>query len=52
MLVGHMPNLPRVAALLTTGSEEGAFDFPSHGIVALESGGEGWVERWRLNEPP
>jgi phosphohistidine phosphatase SixA len=48
MLVGHMPNLSRTAALLTTGSGDTAFDFPSHGIVAIEFEGERWVERWRL----
>ena len=46
MLVGHMPNLERVhSLLLPRGNRE---PFPLHGLVALESDGRLWVERWRL----
>ena len=48
MLVGHMPHLPRVLTLLTTGSELPLLGFPQHGAIALEASGEMWVERWRL----
>jgi phosphohistidine phosphatase len=48
ILVGHMPNLPRVLTLLTTGSELSILGFPLHGAIALEASGERWVERWRL----
>ena len=44
MLVGHMPSLPRVMAMLC-GVEGG---FPLHGLVALDLEGGRWVERWRL----
>ena len=48
MLVGHMPNLPRVLTLLVTGDESSLLSFPLHGAIALEPAGERWVERWRL----
>jgi phosphohistidine phosphatase len=47
MLVGHMPNLPRVLTLLTTSAEFPLVDYPLHGLIALESGGETWIEKWR-----
>ena len=43
LLVGHMPHLPRLFALLAR--ESGAF--PAHGCVALEPSGAGWREVWR-----
>ncbi len=51
MLVGHMPNLPRVLTLLTTGAEWPVVEFPLHGLVALEAVGDSWQEQWRLNGP-
>lgn len=48
MLVGHMPNLPRLLTLLVTGSETSSLSFPLHGAIALEAAGELWVERWRI----
>ena len=48
MLVGHMPNLPRVLTRLVTGRDEPPLEFPQHGIVALDMGDTGWEERWRL----
>jgi hypothetical protein len=52
MLVGHMPHLPRLLTLLTTGRETPLLDYPLHGLVALERtnapAGEIWAERWRL----
>jgi phosphohistidine phosphatase len=43
MLVGHIPSLPQILALLT-----GRGDFPEHGLVALEEGETGWEERFRM----
>jgi len=49
MLVGHMPSLPRLLqALLGRREGEAPASFPQHGLVALETDGERWVERWRL----
>jgi phosphohistidine phosphatase len=48
MVVGHMPSLPRILALLTRGSGDAHVTFPQHGLVALEKTADGWVERWRL----
>ena len=43
MLVGHMPNIARVAELIS-----GARMFPAHGLVAIEWDGENGREVWRL----
>lgn len=48
MLVGHMPNLPRLLTLLVTGDEASLLLFPLHGAIALEPAGERWIERWRI----
>lgn len=49
MLVGHMPNLPRLLQALLGGQQgESLASFPQHGLVALEPDGERWAERWRL----
>jgi phosphohistidine phosphatase len=49
VVVGHMPYLPRLLALLTGGRDEtGAASFPLHGCVALEADGDQWNEVWRL----
>jgi phosphohistidine phosphatase len=48
MLVGHMPNLPRLLTLLVTGTESSVVSFPLHGAIALEPSGELWIERWRI----
>jgi phosphohistidine phosphatase len=48
MLVGHMPNLPRVLTLLITGRDEPVLEFPQHGIVAVDLRDGGWMELWRL----
>jgi phosphohistidine phosphatase len=48
MLVGHMPSLPRILTLLTTGSESAPLEFPLHGVVALEPVDDRWIERWRI----
>jgi phosphohistidine phosphatase len=47
MLVGHMPNLPRVLTLLLKGNSA-TLDFPQHGLVALNHAQGKWEERWRL----
>jgi phosphohistidine phosphatase len=53
MLVGHMPNLPRLLTLLVTGREAPLLEFPLHGLVAIEiardAAGEHIEERWRLS---
>jgi len=43
MLVGHMPNIARVAELISD-----ARMFPAHGLVAIEWHGEKGREVWRL----
>jgi phosphohistidine phosphatase len=48
LIVGHMPNLPRVLTLLVTGAESPPLSFPLHGAIALEATGERWAERWRM----
>jgi phosphohistidine phosphatase len=48
MLVGHMPNLPRLLTLLVTGDESSLLPFPLHGAIALDPAGERWIERWRI----
>ena len=48
MLVGHMPNLPRLLTLLTTGGESPLLEYPQHGLVALQSEGTLWREIWRI----
>lgn len=48
MLVGHMPSLPKILRLLTTGAEDGEAEFPPHGLVTLETDGDTWRETWRL----
>lgn len=49
MLVGHMPSLPRVFALLVYGDEEATVRFPQHGLVALEKTGDAWKEIFRFD---
>lgn len=49
LAVGHMPSLPRILGLLTTGSGDGDLRFPLHGVVALRrDDGPLWSEDWRL----
>jgi phosphohistidine phosphatase len=48
MLVGHMPNLPRVLTLLLKDSGSATLEFPQHGLVALDRADGVWHERWRL----
>ncbi len=45
MLVGHMPSLPRILALLTAAESA---EFPHHGLIALDQIPTGWIERFRL----
>ena len=48
MLVGHMPHLPRLLALLT-GLRPGdpAPAFPLHGFVVLDREDDRWKEMWK-----
>ena len=50
MLVGHMPHIQSLLALLVGGRSNGAAVFPQHGIVALTPQNHLWVERWRLED--
>ena len=48
LAVGHMPSLPRILSLLTSGHPDGT-GFPLHGVVALtRDDGPLWAEQWRL----
>ena len=49
LMVGHMPYLPRLFAVLT-GQETAmhSVPFPLHGCVALDSDDGQWKELWRL----
>jgi phosphohistidine phosphatase len=49
MLVGHMPNLARLLGLLLEGDPEATVEFPLHGVLALESEGGRWREKWRIS---
>jgi len=49
MLVGHLPNLPRLLRLLLGEDPEASpVSFPLHGLVALEAQGGGWKEAYRI----
>lgn len=51
MLVGHLPFMQRLAALLVTGSQEKpVIRFQNSGIVCLdrEEGSDNWTIRWAL----
>lgn len=48
MIVGHMPSLPKIFKLMTSGDEHTGAEFPAHGLVALEPDGDRWREAWRL----
>ncbi len=49
MLVGHMPNLPKLLGQLTTpGSQTTLPRFPLHGLVALIGQQAKWVEQFQL----
>jgi phosphohistidine phosphatase len=46
LLVGHMPNLSRLASLLLIGKERDLFDFRKSSVACLESSGEVWIIRF------
>jgi phosphohistidine phosphatase len=51
MLVGHLPFMERLAALLVTGSQEKpVIAFQYSGIVCMDLGAreDNWVIRWAL----
>ena len=49
MLVGHMPNLPRLLAMLVGDDPDTSpVTFPQHGIVALTAEADRWKEVWRI----
>ncbi len=50
MLIGHMPNLPRLLRrLIGRIGDKQEIEFPLYGVVALKSNDEGmtWREQWR-----
>jgi phosphohistidine phosphatase len=52
MAVGHMPHLARALRMMVgEDPDQSQRDFPLHGVVALESAGDLWVEKWRIDEP-
>lgn len=49
MLVGHMPHLRRLAALLLTGDPSRApVEFENAGVVCLHFDGQGWSLPWAI----
>jgi phosphohistidine phosphatase len=49
LLVGHMPNLPRLLRVLVGDDPDtSTVTFPLHGLVALDVDGDRWQERWRI----
>jgi phosphohistidine phosphatase len=49
MIVGHLPHLSRVAALLVLGdADKPVVSFKMGGVVCLGSGDDGWTVRWAL----
>jgi phosphohistidine phosphatase len=50
LIAGHFPHLQRLLSLLVDGQEDTIVNFPSHGMVALETddGGRTWREIWRV----
>jgi phosphohistidine phosphatase len=49
-LVGHMPHLPALLALLRDRTRHPVADFPLHGCVGLEADGDSWREVWRFSD--
>jgi phosphohistidine phosphatase len=48
LVVGHMPYLPRLLAMLTGEREDTrAASFPMHGCVVLDPDGDRWKEIWK-----
>jgi phosphohistidine phosphatase len=53
MVVGHMPNLPRLLRLLLAGDPDAStIEFPQNGVVCLEEWAGIWTEGWRLSPAP
>ena len=49
MIVGHLPHLSRLAALLVLGdADRTVVSFQMGGVVCLGSGDDGWTVRWAL----
>lgn len=49
LLVGHLPHMSRLVALLLTGDPQGSVvEMRFSGIIALVEGEEGWRLRWYL----
>jgi phosphohistidine phosphatase len=52
MVVGHMPHLPQLLALLLAGNTDAQdAEFPLNGLVCVEEQAGAWTERWRLSPP-
>ena len=49
MVVGHVPNLPRLMRLLLTGDDHAPIAFPPHGVVALRATEDGkYLQEWEI----
>jgi phosphohistidine phosphatase len=49
MIVGHMPHLARLLRMMVGEDPDAtAHTFPIHGMVALETTDDLWMERWRI----
>lgn len=50
MLVGHLPHIQRLAALLVTGdADREAVRFRNGGVLCLEKRESGWTVLWQIN---
>jgi phosphohistidine phosphatase len=48
VIVGHLPQLGRLVSVLLLGTERDILDFPSAGLVCLESSADSWSLNWFL----
>ena len=48
VIVGHLPQLGRLVSVLLLGTEQHILDFPSAGLVCLESSADSWSLNWFL----
>lgn len=48
VIVGHLPQLGKLVSVLLLGAEQDFLDFPSAGLVCLESGADSWSLNWFL----
>ena len=48
VVVGHLPQLGKLVSALLLGAEQDFLDFPSAGLVCLESSADSWSLNWFL----